>query len=193
METSLGSAPAHVASLPLQIDSHDLLPTPSEPCLFCTRPCTRIIREASPEQGLFAEGHEIRNPDGGEQCKWHLGTGRECVCRGRESQQAPRVTSQIQGGRGRGGKRGEGTRRSIGSLPEECCCMEYEPTSKQEKLRYEERVNCLSAKVKQEQINKTSHMGLLASFSSLCSLDPKQSACHLKLNILPGKSCSCRA
>lgn len=93
----------------------------------------------------------------------------------------------------RWGNVGKGTRRSFGSLPGERCCMEYKPFSKGEKLRYKERVNCLSAREKQEQMNKTSHVGLLASFSNLCSPGPKQSACHIKLNILPWKSCSCRA
>lgn len=31
-----------------------------------------IIPEAFLEQNLFVRGHEMRDPDGREQCKWHL-------------------------------------------------------------------------------------------------------------------------
>ena len=70
---------------------------------------------------------------------------RKRMCVQRRRQQAPHVTSQIQGGRGRGGKRGERAEDpSTGSLLGERCCTEYEPISKQEKLRYKERGTELS-------------------------------------------------
>lgn len=57
--------------------SNNHLQTPKENCACSVIWSTKgyrmeIIPEAFLEQNLFVRGHEMRDPDGREQCKWHL-------------------------------------------------------------------------------------------------------------------------
>lgn len=48
-----------------------------------------IIPEAFLEQNLFVRGHEMRDPDGREQCKWHSQMRRVCTKEQRRKSASP--------------------------------------------------------------------------------------------------------
>lgn len=100
--------------------------------------------------------------------------------RGRDtSQQAPRVTCEIQRGRGRSRKRGE--RDQISWFP-----LSHDHIAAQNITHFQvgaakvegNRVNGLSTNVRHQQISKTNH-SLLAFVSNLCSPCPRAACLSL--------------